>query len=106
MAFLGDPHSALHDHEMAEQKFCVKCNKYFRDRNRTNTLPLLSGEKQAVALRYIVQKEVIVMYSIRNFKKNHLLCDMICDVRILNSLQHKYITEENINQFSSSYTFF
>jgi hypothetical protein len=68
----------------------VICNTYFRDGNRTKSLPLSSGEKQAVALRYIVVKEVIVMYSIRNFKKNNLPCDMICDVRFLNSLQHEY----------------
>ena len=81
MAFLGDAHSALHDHEMAKQKFYVKCNTYLRDGNRTNTLPLLSGEKQAVALGYIVEKGVILIYSIRNFKENNLPCDMICDVR-------------------------
>jgi hypothetical protein len=45
MAFLGSANSKLHDHEMAEQKFCVKCNKYFRDGNRRNFLPLLSGDK-------------------------------------------------------------
>jgi hypothetical protein len=81
MAFLGDTHSALHDHEMSKQKLYVKCTTYFRDGNRTNSLLLLSGEKQTVALGYIVEKEVIVIYSIRNFKENNLQCDMICDVR-------------------------
>jgi hypothetical protein len=59
----------------------VECNTYFLDGNKTNSLPLLSGEKQAVALGYSVEKEVILMYSIRNFKENNLPCDMICDVR-------------------------